>query len=318
MTGPAQTASDADQSDGHYDGHCDGHCDWHPVTIAVPDGTVAGYRTGVEGAPPLLFCHANGFCASAYRRLLTALGSHYDCLAIDLRGHGRTQLPAVARGHEDWSVYACDIAAVLDVAASDLGMSGKWFLAGHSLGAISLVLASADERLPPVAGLLLIEPVIPPLSFRLVARSPLWPFIGRKIPLMKGAFNRRAHWPSRADAAAHYARKPIFARMADGVLGDYLADGLKDAQDGNGVVLACEPEWEGANFMAQGHKVIPALRALQVPVRVLAASRGSTVSIGGRRALKSIGARIEIAPETSHLIALEDIDRCATFLLKAG
>lgn len=293
---------------------------WAPISFSLPEGEVAGYRTGRPGAPPLLFCHANGFCASAYRQLLVRLAGVYDVFAMDLRGHGATSLHADPAALTDWSLYGRDVSAVIAAAETRFSIRAPWTLAGHSLGAIAGVLASDGTR--PVRRLALIEPVLPAPLFRALSRSPLWPLLAPRIPIFKAALNRRAHWPARADVIARYESKTLFKRFAPGVLDDYLTDGLTPDPDGDGVALACTPGWEAATFMAPQLPVIDLLRAARaraIDISVLAAGDGSarqsTVSLHARAKLSAMGADVQTVPGAGHLIALEDLDRCAAFLL---
>ena len=109
-------------------------------SVELNDGALHGLRFGERGGPPLLFCHATGFCASAYRQMLSQLPGHYDVYALDMRGHGRSQLPADPAPLRSWSVYADDIGQFLDRV-----QRRKWVLAGHSMGAVTIAMA-AEKR----------------------------------------------------------------------------------------------------------------------------------------------------------------------------
>ncbi len=61
------------------------------VSFEIPGGSVAGIAFGPELAnPDLVFLHATGFNARAYRAMLAPLGERFSVLALDFRGHGRT------------------------------------------------------------------------------------------------------------------------------------------------------------------------------------------------------------------------------------
>lgn len=111
------------------------------LSVAIEGGDVALLRFGREGAPPLLFAHANGFCASAYRRMFLELGGRFDIFAADLRGHGRTALPAPIDGHRSMAIFGEDLRRIK--AALGAHVSGRrWVLAGHSLGGVAAAAAS--------------------------------------------------------------------------------------------------------------------------------------------------------------------------------
>jgi hypothetical protein len=96
------------------------------------------------------------------------------------------------------------------------------------------------------------------------------------------------------------------------VLIDYLGDGLR--AEGEGFVLACTPDWEASNYMAQGHDPWRAMRAYGGPVRILKAETGSISRVPDRpRGLSQVKA--ETVPGTGHLFPMvrADIVRDALF-----
>ncbi len=277
----------------------------------APDGRIAALRFPAD-APSrrMLFCHANGFCASAYLKAFNALPPDMEILALDLRGHGRTDLPADPARHRSWDVYASDINAVVD----QIGDSGpRWTFAGHSMGAVAALLAAAKRT--DVAALRLIEPVIMPDAYRAMAHTPFMKFLFRRSGIVKGALGRRARWPDRAAALTSYRGKPLFQSWPDGVLEDYLMDGLEDA-DG-GASLSCAPAWEAANFMSHAHEPLRAARdfiASGGAISALAAGEKSTLSPGPRRRLRQFGAHVTVLPGVGHLLAMERPAAAAAFL----
>lgn len=279
------------------------------IGISLADGEIAMLRYGREGAPPLLFAHANGFCASAYRQMLDTIGDRCDIFAVDLRGHGRTSLPTGRADHRGLDIFGADVSALL----SALGKinSARWTLTGHSLGAVAVTLAAVGRA--DVARLRLIEPVAMPRRWHALARTPFWPMIADAIPLVRSARARRREWPDAASAKASYGRKKLFSTWADGVLEDYLDDGLK--VEAGGVALACAPEWEATNFAAQAHDFWGALAAASVEVAVLAARHPSTtVSESAHRRFARLGASVRMVEGRTHLIPFEDPAAAAEFL----
>ena len=277
--------------------------------FAAPGGDVAGWRWRPDGRPPLVFLHATGFCASTYRRALEPLAADFDVFALDLRGHGRTTLPADPGGLRDWTPFARDVAALLPEIAGGRPV----ILAGHSLGAVvaTLVAAGRDD----VAALRLVEPVILPSALSLMARTPIWRrYLGPRLPLARGARGRRSHFDSRDEALQSYARKPFFARWAEGVLDDYLEDGLRD--DGAKVRLACAPAYEAAIFAAHAHDFWGAARRARAPISVFVAAdpAQSTARSAARARLRLLGARVEAAAGVTHLAPMEDPAAVAAFL----
>ncbi|MEA1941548.1 MAG: alpha/beta hydrolase [Pseudomonadota bacterium] len=278
--------------------------DFELKTFALPDGEVSARVWANPGKPFLLFLHANGFCASAYRQVLEPLAADYEIVAPDLRGHGRTVLPADPATHRSWDVYACDV----------LTLIRHWgripvAMAGHSMGATTALLAAA--QLETVPRLALVEPVLLPRPVYWVARSPLHALNRNRMPIARQARRRRNGWPDRAAAVARYEKHPGFARWADGVVADYMTDGLQ-AGPGGGVSLACDPLWEAANYEAQGHNPERAARRAGPWVCMLKAEHGSTVMRPGL--LTRHGARLARMDGVGHLAPMETPARVSAWL----
>lgn len=275
--------------------------------IDLGDGTLAGLRWPETGAPPLLFCHATGFCASVYKQMLARLSGDYDVVALDMRGHGLTRLPADPDRLRSWRIYRNDVSAFLDRERRQ-----GWTLAGHSMGAIVALLA-ADGR-EDVSALRLIEPVLSPAWMMTIAMTPLWPPMARRLPFIAQARRRRNQWPSREAAAESYGRKAVFSGWADGVLGDYLEDGLRAEDDA--FVLSCAPAWEAATFAAQANPswaALAASRKLGIEI-FLADHASSTVDPRARRRLARLGIRLTGGVGVGHLAPMERPDVCAAFI----
>jgi pimeloyl-ACP methyl ester carboxylesterase len=267
-------------------------------------------RFGAPGATPLVFSHANGFCASAYRQALSAIRDH-DVFAIDLRGHGRSQLPCAPARGPLWRRHANDIAASLDAIRRDFSIGAPAVLGGHSLGAVASAMAAAGRS--DIAALRLIEPVATPEQYRYLAMTPLWGLFADAMPLARAARRRRPHFGSRADAAAAYAGKSLFRRFAPGALDDYLDDGL--TEDAGGFRLSCPPSWEAANFTATDNDFWSAVRRRTAPLAVLAADDASSTLFADAPArLHRHGAVVRLESGVSHLLPMEAPERAARFL----
>lgn len=272
--------------------------------FALPDGAVSARVWANPGKPFLLFLHANGFCASAYRQLLAPLAADYEIVAPDLRGHGRTTLPADAQTHRSWDIYADDQVALM----SHWGRIPD-VMAGHSMGATTALLTAA--RLETVPRLALVEPVLLPRPVYWVARSPLHALNRNRMPIARQARRRRNGWADRDAAVARYEKHPGFRRWAGGVVADYMTDGLKDEPAG-GVALACDPLWEAANYEAQGHDLAGAARRAGARASVLKAEHGSTVMRPGL--LTRHGARLDRLDGVGHLAPMEAPARVSAWL----
>ena len=114
-----------------------------------------GYQTGSQGLDParptVVFVHGAGGSSWSWMGLLSAVGRKVNTLAIDLPGHGETP----GRAYDSIEDYAEWLARALGELKSELGLDGRFVLAGHSMGgAISQVLDLAHPDL--TAGLILL------------------------------------------------------------------------------------------------------------------------------------------------------------------
>ena len=219
----------------------------------------------------LVFVHANGFNAMTCRSLLAPLSGTLRIWAPDLRGHGRTTLPAEPNGRRGWADHRDDLVALLDA------LDGPpVVLAGHSMGGTTALLAAA-ERPGRVSELVLFDPVIWRRWVVTAFHLPLLDRLASRIPLVRSARRRRAAFDSREQAMAAYVGRGAFRGWPEIMLADYLADGLIETDEG--LVLACPPEWEASNYASQSHDPWRALKRLDRPVRILKAEAGSTCHV---------------------------------------
>ncbi len=273
----------------------------HP--LASNTGALAVHRYQNPDKPQLLFAHATGMCASAYRQFLVALSDVYDIHAPDLRGHGRTTLPTNPDELRDWSIYARDIENYI---VSQPQPEQGWVLMGHSMGAVSNLMAAAGGKFA-VRSLKLIEPVVAPAIVSLIARSPLNRLLRNNIPIAKRAGARRSEWADRQSVQAAYARKPFFRAWDEGVLEDYLRDGVREYE--KKIILSCDPEWEQATFGAQGQHfwgLVKKLRQTQnLTPEFLLAEKNSTVGSTARKKILRENMPIKIFEGAGHLLPQE-------------
>lgn len=254
--------------------------------------------------PDIVFLHATGFNARTYRALLAPLGEKLHVLALDARGHGRTELPDGLFGYTSWRRHVNDLIAVLE------HFSAPVTLAGHSMGA-TVSLLTAGKRTDLVAGLALIDPVILPNAGYALFELPFAPLVQRHVmPLARGALGRRAKFPDREAAVAALTGRGVFKAFPADVIEDYVADGL--VEDGKGGFrLACRPAFEAATYCAQRHDPWGALRNVSDPLVLLRAEQHSTVSEAAVHRISAIkpDARIATVEGAGHMLPMERPDR---------
>lgn len=239
-----------------------------------PDGTLSVLELGrADGPVDLVFLHANGFNATTYRPLLAPLAEGRRIWAIDQRGHGLTDLPADPEGRRGWQDLRRDLMAVIDT------LEGRPVLAGHSMGGTVSLLAAA-RRPDRVGSLVLLDPVLwlplTTLAFNLPGMSRM----AERISLVRNARKRRADFPDIEAARKAYRGRGAFAGWPDEVLDAFLETGLKPS--GDGLTLACRPDWEASGYAAQAHNPWGAMTRFRGPVRILRAETGSTCHVPDR------------------------------------
>jgi len=246
----------------------------------------------------LVFLHANGFCGEAYAQVLEPLGVH--AMAVDLRGHGRTTLPANPRQLKSWNLFRDDVVELFEE-----HIHSPVLLAGHSLGAVTGILA-ARKLGTRIQGYVGFDPVLLPAGWRYVAALPGYrAYSKRRFALARNAGRRRDQFESREVAYNHYHGRGVYKRFQDAVLRDYLSGGL--IADGDQMRLACAPAWEQAIFIAQTHDAFKAARGLPRFSRIMFAGKGAPHTPGSRKAMARIIGPNRIARDESvgHLFPLE-------------
>ena len=215
-----------------------------------------------NGGDPIVLAHATGFHARCWNQVVMHLKGR-RVIAVDMRGHGRSDKPARIR----WEEFGRDVAELvrrLDLHAV-VGV-------GHSAGGHAMVDAAALEP-ARFRRLVLIDPTI--LAPELYAArgsdgDGAWvPVAGTPHPAAK----RRRYFESIDEMIERLREKPSFAGFTPAALRDYCTWGLVPCADPPGFELACPPEVEGAIYSAVfGNPGVHAhVRALEIPVVVMRA-----------------------------------------------
>jgi pimeloyl-ACP methyl ester carboxylesterase len=277
--------------------------------VPVPGGRIFTLQWG-EG-PLLVFTHATGMCARVYSQLLAPLGHRFRIVALDARGHGRTELEAVP-GHipADWTLYRQDLVALVDA----LG-GGPVLLAGHSFGATVSLEAAVDTPGLARAVCLIDPPFIPHdhvAGYR-TAREAGHP----PNHMADQAERRRDRFDSTAAARHSYHGRGVFRGWPDAALDDYLEGGL--LPDGDGVRLACTPGWEATSFRGVSTSFTDSIARAHFPFTVLAAGEGSTVPESEEPRIRANPhAHLRRLPGTGHFLAVTHPDLVRPYLALLG
>lgn len=268
------------------------------------DGRISAVHFGDMSAPPrLIMLNANGFNGYSYKTILEPLGVH--AIALDMRGHGMSELPIDVAALKNWHIFRDDV-----VGFFNRYTEAPLVLAGHSYGAVTGMLAMPQIK-DKVSGYVGFDPVLIPALARMFNRLPGGRgFMKKRLPIARNAGRRRSTFESQEAAFERYKNRGAFRGFTDEALRDYLAGGL--VPDGDGLKLACDPLWEQAIFVAQGHNVFKAIPYLprHNSHATFAGKHGAVSFRAGRNAIaKVIGAEnVVFDKNRAHMFPMHDPD----------
>lgn len=119
--------------------------------ISVGDVSLAYQVSGDPDAPPMVLLHALGEQASGWAPVMARFARHYRVVAVDLRGHGRSDWP----GAYSFQLMRDDVTALIE----RLGL-GEVVLIGHSMGGMVAYLTAMTR--PDLVSRLIVEDAPPP------------------------------------------------------------------------------------------------------------------------------------------------------------
>jgi len=260
-------------------------------------------------APPVVLLHATGFLARLWEPIATEMSARFHVYALDARGHGDSDKPALsgvegsAEGY-GWEGLAADLRGFLDT----LGLVGVPII-GHSSGAAGAARLAA-KRPEYVSAAVLIEPtVFPPM--------PVEGSDARKEQLASGAAKRRMVWDSREELITAYRQRRTFAGWREDVLRLFAEHGTFRREDGR-IELKCPGEIEAElyrnSLSPDTWELLPRLRCPTLVIRgentepLLA-----LVSEGVARRIP--GARLATIAGGSHFVPMEQPEAIAAAAL---
>ena len=221
-------------------------------TQDIGDTEIASLRYEGEG-PPLIFLHATGFLPWLWHPVARELADDYRIFAPYFCAH-RNADPE--NGGVDWKTLAEDLALFCERLHLE-----KPFLVGHSMGATVAVIANALCGIP-VAGMVLIEPIIVPSELYRIKISV------EQHPLASKSIRRTNFWQNRDEAMAYLHSRSLFQNWDEEMLELYLRYGMSG--DDGGLRLTCSPQRETALFMGgMQYDPWPLLSRISSPVLIL-------------------------------------------------
>jgi len=269
-----------------------------------------------DQGPLLLHAHANGYPPEVYQSFLEPFLDTYQTRAIFLRPFWPGSDPDSLK---DWRVFQRDYLSMLPAQLASAGGKETLIGMGHSLGAMTTLMA-AIEVPEMFQALVLIEPTLFPAWVGVVMRilAPLKMF--RYIhPLVRRTLRRKINFPDQETMFLNYRGKEIFASIPDDVLRDYVR-GLAVPQADGTVSLKYSPAWEVRIYEAGGSAdryVWRNLKKIACPVLVLRGERSDTLGAATlhRIARGLPNGRAVTLSGVGHLLPLEAPTRVAGIIL---
>lgn len=235
-----------------------------PQTIRSTDGvTVHLHDLGGSG-PPLLLCHATGFCGPVWQPMAEKLSSEYHCVALDFRAHGRSTRPTDRP--LEWGGFADDVLAVKTAISPDRPVAAV----GHSMGGAALILA--EDAVPgTLSKAWTFEPIL--FSAEDAAAAAADPDSPGEPEIAIAARRRRAVFANRDEAFQRYRARPPLSVLDERALQAYVDHGFEDLPDGS-VTLRCLPEDEASVFQHHASGADEAIGRLTIPFAASASGDG--------------------------------------------
>jgi pimeloyl-ACP methyl ester carboxylesterase len=253
--------------------------------------------------PGIYFSHANGFNGLTYKTLLNKISPNQKIISYDLRGHGKSTVPAEPEKLKSWQRYRDDLISILEK------NNEPSTLIGHSLGGTTSLLV-AFKRPELVSKIILIDPVLLPLTYWLGTKAVQSIGLIEKVhPMVKGALVRKKTWGSKEEAFQYFSGKKLFRKVIPEAINDYIDGGMKKINE-NLYELNCSPKWEAATFKLTSGGNWFNLKKSNVPTKVILTPNSVVCNERSQKKLNKNIAKIEFVTleNTTHMLPLEDID----------
>ncbi len=169
-----------------------------------------------------------------------------------------------------------------------------------------MTLWAAVDRPDLFRAVVLIDPVILPPLWLLLARVMRGFGLTPRPALVRGALYRRRTWPDRQSCYEYFRTKPFFAAWPEESLWAYVEAGTRQRPDG-GVELVYPPEWEARIFSTIPTDVWRAIPRLRAPTLVVRGEHSRTFFPQAQRRMERLlpHARFVVIPDAGHMVPME-------------
>lgn len=259
----------------------------------------------------VLLVHATGFHARCWDRTVSALPQGLRVVALDMRGHGRSD----KRAPYVWETFGRDLQEFTEALALRHAVGVGHSMGGHCLTQVAARLPEAFRRL------VLVDPVIfDPEAYRTDR------YRGFTTAEDHPVARRRNQWASWEEMYERFKDRHPFSRWQPEVLEDYCRYGVLPRADGSGYELACPPLVEASIYLGNTetdvHQLIP---SLDLPVVVLRArprdpDDAQVMDFSKSPTWPGLAAEFKhgrdvFLPDHSHFIPMEDPELVARFIV---
>lgn len=241
--------------------------------------------------PILQFSHANGFPAETYSALLLPLKDCFDVRYIPQFGHN-PRYPVT----DGWLCLVEELADCIRLGeAPVVGV-------GHSLGGVITLFAATLYPELFTSIILLDPPLMNPIKANFLYGLKKLHLASYVTPV-KQAAARRTHWSDYEEMRLYLRRRPLFSRVPDAVLDDYMKYGT--VQNEKGLSLLFNPRVESKIFSTLPHEYISYQKKLKVPGALLYGKDSNVINWFDRQTIRCCTSlKIQQVPGT-HLFPLE-------------
>lgn len=215
------------------------------------------WEDAAADATTVLLVHATGFHARCWDATVAALPAGYRVVAVDMRGHGRSE----KRAPYTWDTFGGDLEELVRALEIRDAVGVGHSMGGHCVTQVAARVPGAFRRL------LLVDPVILSPEAYATDRYP-----GYEVAEDHPVARRRDRWASWEEMYQRFKARHPFSLWRPDVLEDYCRYGVLPRADGAGFDLACPALVEASIYMGNSktdlHDLIP---TVTVPVVVLRA-----------------------------------------------
>ena len=277
--------------------------------VRVPDGaSIFVRRHGDPGGPRLVLSHGNGFSADAYYPFWSRFTDRFDVFVHDLRNHGWNPVGDL-RAH-NLPTFAEDSERVVREIDRRFGNKPRIGLF-HSLSTMMALRQAATGGGGFSALVLFDPPVCPPGGFPEDMEG-----IGRRLRTI--ARRRRDRFETPQVLAKHFSDSAVFERVPPEATDLLARTTLRRSVCGTGYELCCPREYEAQiNEYFFVWSMTVDFASVTCPVKAIGAdptvpnSYMPSMNIG-----EIVLLDYDFVPETSHLLQIEQPEKCAALALE--